>query len=201
MEEELFSGIDLGESVPEGIGEEQVFAYVESSEQETEEREWEILPRGKFSGKLYEPPAIERARYLRNRTREAFESEFAYFKELDETYFPHLQRQGSMNFYPKDTRMVLEELQSRYGNPLVVVNGFRSTKEGYTNAHTAGLAVDVLMTSYEEAKRLCDEAWMLGIRAIGIAGDFEVEEGFVHLDIGPGTTLNYGGRTYRGPGL
>lgn len=201
MEEEMYSGIDLGESVPEGVGEETVFAYIESKDPGAIEEEWIVMPRGEFVSSSYRPPSSERSMYLKNRTREAFESDFAFFDELDEQLFPHLKRQGSLNYYPKDTRMALEILQKQMGRKLFIVNGFRSTKEGYTNAHTAGLAVDVLVHSYEEAKELADMAWMVGFRAIGIAGDFNEGEGFVHLDIGPATFLNYGGKTYRGPAL
>lgn len=199
--EELYSGIDLGEPVPEGIDQKQVYAYVESGENVAEAMDWSVMPRGNIVGGRYEPPTANRKDYLVNRTREAFESDFAFFEELDEKKFPHAPRRGSLNYYAKDMGMVMAMLHARMNRPLLVVNGFRSTREGLTNAHTAGLAVDIGVSSYKEALEIADEAWLLGIRAIGIAGDFEEGDGFVHLDIGPEATLNYGGKTYRGPGL
>lgn len=199
--EELYSGIDMGETVPEQAGKEVVYAYVEESEPMSFADEWEVMPRGKIVGARYEPPTSSRKDYLRSRTREAFESDFVHFEELDENKFPHLERRGSLNYYAKDMRLVMDMLHARLQRRLYVVNGFRSTREGVTNAHTAGIAIDILASSYKDALEVADEAWMLGIRSIGIAGDFEEGQGFVHLDIGPAATLNYGGKTYRGPGL
>lgn len=206
-EEILPSGIPTGEPVPDTIDKDPDIynGYIEEAESVEDEfyKEWLVMPRGKLTTGHYQPPQVGRMDYLRNRTREAFETNFYKFDKIDERYFVHLNRNNSINYYPIDTVRVMSMLSNRLGGKvLYVVNGFRSTKENLTNAHTAGLAMDFMVESYEEAREIADAAYTMGIRAIAIQGEFnEGEEGFVHVDIGPAATWAYDGKAYQGPGL
>lgn len=199
-EEHLDSGIPSGEAIPDTIDQEDIVdEYLETAMELSEK--WVIMPRGKLGNKeFYEPPKIKRADYIKHRTREAFDSEFFKFEPLDKRKFIHIKRNDSLNYYPLDTRLVMNLLYRKMNRPLYVINGFRSTMEGMTNAHTAGLALDFLAETRKEAERLAHAAWSVGIRSIAIQGDFEEGEGFVHVDIGPASGFSFEGKSYQGPG-
>lgn len=206
MEDEfLGSGIPTGEPVPDTIDKEEdiLDGYIEEAE-ETDEafyKDWLVMPRGRLTTGHYQPPQIGRMDYIRNRTREGFETNFYKFEKIDESQFVHLNRNNSINFYPVDTIRVMSMLANRIGKTMYVVNGFRSTKENLTNAHTAGLAMDFMVETYQEAREIADAAYTMGLRAIAIQGEFnDDEEGFVHVDIGPAATWAYDGKAYQGPG-
>lgn len=206
MEEEILgSGMPTGEPVPSTIDKEDVSTsgYLEEAEEEQTIIEWLVMPRGRLTTGYYQPPNVQRMDYIRNRTREAYETNFYKFEKIDERQFVHLNRNNSINYYPMDTIRVMSMLSNRLNNKtLYVVNGFRSTKENLTNAHTAGLAMDFKVESYQEARTIADAAYTMGLRAIAIQGEFnEGEEGFVHVDIGPAATWAYDGKVYRGPGV
>lgn len=199
-EEILGSGISDGEPIPDTIDQENdVDEYVEALNMMDDR--WVVMPRGKLGNKqFYEPPKIKRGDYIKHRTREAFDSEFFKFEPLDKKKFIHIKRNDSLNYYPLDTRLVMNLLYRKVNRPLYVINGFRSTMEGMTNAHTAGLALDFLAHTKKEAEMIAHAAWSVGIRSIAIQGDFEEGEGFVHVDIGPASQFSFEGKSYQGPG-
>lgn len=204
--EEYHGGIDLGEEMPEVLYEPDEEMFVEETVESIPADEFQGMrtrvPKGRMLQNVYYPPEADRKDYLFYRSRENFEREHEGFAPLDGSRFVHLERNPlSLNFYPPDTRRVMEQLQEDLGDERwYITNGYRSTKEGYTNAHTAGLAMDVLVETRDDARRLMDAAYLIGIRAIAIGGEFDAGEGFVHLDIGPKAEWNYGEGSYHGPG-
>lgn len=207
MEEEVYhGGVDLGEEMPEELYDDGQEMEVEEAEvlPEADEKQakYVVLPRGTYLEEYYQPPEIERALYLKERTREAYQTTYEEFEEMDPSRFVHTERNMSVNWYPEDARVAFELVYKKAGiKTWLVVNGTQGTKQGLTSAHTAGLAMDVAVSGYEEARRLADAAYLVGLRAIAIQGCRGDEGGYVHLDIGPAAQWSIDGKVYRGPGI
>ena len=204
--EELGSGIDLNEAPPEELYDEGEGAEVEEASEPLIQQElnsaFTTMPRGSYLESFYRPPEMERALYLRERTKEAYQTDYEEFEEMDESRFMHAERNLSVNLYPRDTRRVMQKIYEKANiGRWMIVNGTQSTRQGLTNAHTAGLAVDVAVKDYAEARRLADAAYMVGCRAIAIQGCQGDNGGYVHIDIGPAAQWAIDGKVYRGPGI
>ena len=83
-----------------------------------------------------------------------------------------------------------------------VISGFRFSNPGQISPHEAGCAIDIFVKDIDEVREIADCAWQLGVRSVGIGGDFEEKRGFIHLDIAPkGNDFMYDGiPIYGGPG-
>lgn len=204
--EEYGTGVDLGEEVPDELYEEGEGMFVEEASVPISKEELTVgyvkMPRGNYLEGHYKPSDIERALYLKERTKEAYQTNYEDFEPVDDEVFVHVERNLSVNLYPKDMRRMMQRVYEKANiGRWYIVNGTQSTRQGLTNAHTAGLAMDVQVKDYEEARRLADAAYMVGCRAIAIQGCQGKDGGYVHIDIGPQAQWAIDGKVYRGPGI
>lgn len=82
-------------------------------------------------------------------------------------------------------------------------SAFRYTLNGRPdlNAHGWGGAIDIGTNGWDHALSVADLAWNLGMRAVQVGGSsLKRGGGFVHVDIGPAGTYDYGYGVYQGPG-
>lgn len=132
-------------------------------------------------------------------------TKFKNFVSLDKQRFihhPHYDGHEG-NLYSPDAKRVFEDLLLKTKKPYFeIISGFRFSENKQLSPHEAGCAMDILVKSVEEAREIADCAWQLGIRSIGIGGDFTRGKGFLHVDICPkGKKFMYDGvPIYGGPG-
>lgn len=153
------------------------------------------VPVGKMKGNYFSTPKYTRDKYIEDRkTSKLFVSKQGY-APLPAHEFIHLAGPQE-NYYPKEARDVFLLLKQRIGlRQVIVVRGYEPMSSNNESSHTVGIAMDIQAKTPEEAIRIADTAWLLGIRSIAIGPRF------VHLDVGPESVWGYDSMpVYRGPG-
>lgn len=143
--------------------------------------------------------------FLHNRVGWARSINYEQFESLNKELFIHQEHYDGHegNLYSPDAKKLFENLLLKTKKPYFeVISGFRFSNQGQISPHEAGCAIDILVREIDEVREIADCAWMLGVRSIGIGGDFEQKKGFIHLDIAPkGDDFMYDGiPIYGGPG-
>lgn len=156
---------------------------------------------GKFQKDKYiANNSMDRINYINEIHRAAERKEYSFFTSLGAPYIKHIDRQYTVNLYFRDWPRVMRNIKNFYGEGMfIVVNGFRSPFELGVNAHSTGLAVDILVESKEEADRLMNAAYLAGVPTIIPVGDIEEGQGHIHLDLAPKPSYAYDAGTYTGP--
>lgn len=156
---------------------------------------------GTFYGSEYTPGEFDsRESFISKVNLIAKKKNYSFMKKLNFDYLIHLDRQYTTNLYFRDWERIMPILKSFYGKGnLYVVNGFRSPFELGVNVHSTGLAMDILVDNKEQAERLMNAAYMVGIPTIIPAGDIRRGQGHVHLDLAPKPDHVYDAGTYTGP--
>lgn len=159
-----------------------------------------VMPRGKVVFHRYVPPEGKRESYFKGRIIEAIQTDFKEYQSFDSAQLHHLFRIETLNFYPKDMRLVLQAFLQYYGaGDLFVIQGFRSPHLHGLSVHSAGLAIDIEARDHQHARKICNAGFRAGIPNIVLGGDFSKGEGYVHLDIAPKETFFYNAGAYLGP--
>lgn len=159
----------------------------------------------RFKGNSIIVPSESREQFLINRVGWARTTIYRNLKPLNKKLFIH---DGSYdgyegNLYSPDAKRLFENLLLKTRKPYFeVISGFRFSNNGQLSPHEAGCAIDILVKNIDEVREIADCAWLLGVRSIGIGGDFNEKNGFIHLDIAPkGKEFQYGELPlYGGPG-
>jgi hypothetical protein len=152
------------------------------------------VPLGKMKGPDFMAPKYIREKYVVDRKQSQLFLDKVGYAPLPSSEFIHLGG-AQENYYAKDARELFMLLKNRLGNrQLVVSRGFEPEPGDYTS-HAVGIAMDIYAATPEEAIRIADTAWLLGIRSISIGPKF------VHVDAGPESVWGYDNlAVYRGPG-
>lgn len=176
--------------------------YIVSPEPEDNETKETILyaPRGKFYPTSYVAPRVGRDGYIQALHQEAITSDYLFYEPLNNARIKHLNRNDSIEFYTIEMRRVLPMFLTYYGKgELFAINAFRSPGKIGIHPHSVGIAIDLKADSKEHADRIMNAAFMAGIPTIIPGGNFETNEGYVHLDIGPKASYTYEAGYYDGP--
>lgn len=176
--------------------------YVVSEEPEATKKEQTIIyaPRGQFYQTSYVVPKVERDAYIRALNEEAVSSDYLFYQPFKNDRIKHINRNDSIDFYTVEMRRVLPLFLNYYGEgDLFVINGFRSPGTIGIHPHSVGIAVDIKVSGKEQADRVMNAAFMAGIPTIIPGGDFDTNEGYVHLDIAPKALYTYEAGLYNGP--
>lgn len=153
-----------------------------------------------YKDKYFPVKDIDRGSYIERVNKEAIEKDYSFFIEIKEDYLIHLDRQFTINYYFRDWGRIIPLLKNSYGEGnFYVVNGFRSPHELGVNVHSTGLAIDILVKNQEEADRLMNAAYLIGIPTIIPAGDIRGGQGHIHLDLAPKAPYVYNSGMYMGP--
>lgn len=157
--------------------------------------------RGYFSENRYHAPQeLSRSEYLQSLYEEGFAFEWDGYRSYSGGQLVHLERSETLNFYHPDFLQALSCFLHYYGKgELQVLSGFRSPHLFKANPHAVGIALDLEAKDSLQAYRIMNAAYMAGIPTIIPGGEFAKNEGFVHLDLAPAATHNYGAGTYEGP--
>ena len=151
-------------------------------------------PIGKFRSQRFLAPKCERSTYTDHRKKTLpFKLKQGY-GPLPSDQFIHT---GNLyeNYYSEEARELFDLLRRKLGySRLIVTRGFEPDTTSLSS-HSIGIAMDIYASTAEEAIRIADTAWEIGIRAIAIGPKF------VHVDAGPESTWGYDNlAVYRGPG-
>lgn len=176
--------------------------YIIEPEETKEETKAGIVfaPRGKFYPTSYLVPRVERNSYIQALQDEAYSSNYSYYQPLNSDRIKHINRNDSIDLYTVEMRRVLPLFLTYYGKGLLfAINGFRSPGTIGVQAHSVGIAIDLKADSHEHADRIMNAAFMSGIPTIIPGGNFDTNEGYVHLDIAPKANYTYEAGYYDGP--
>lgn len=163
-------------------------------ESEDDQNHTYSVPVGKFNGNRFLAPKYVRSIYVHERKQsDDFRVKNGYMP-LPANEFIHLNGPQE-NYYAPESQDVFRALKDRLGyKQLIVVRGYEPDTKNFSS-HSIGIAMDIYAETPEEAIRIADTAWGIGIRAIAIGPRF------VHVDAGPEATWGYGNlAVYRGPG-
>jgi len=158
-----------------------------------------------FKGGFIRPSGMTRESFLTERIGWGRSTDYSGLESLDKSRFIHSEHYDGHegNLYSPDAKSIFESLLLKVKKPYFeVVSGFRYSEEGLLSPHEAGCAIDIWVKDLEEVREIADCAWVMGIRSIAIGGNFEKQQGFIHLDICPkGKDFGYDGVSiYGGPG-
>lgn len=197
--------LELGESMHSDYGHLQNFLTEEGKKIDNIFKEKFNYRPVSFVGNILRKHSEERSTFLLNRVGWARSSNYSGLVALDKNRFIHQHHYDGYegNLYSPDAKRAFENLLLKTKKPYFeVVSGFRFSNPGQLSPHEAGCAIDIHVKDLDEVRELADCAWVLGIRSIGIGGDFEQNKGFIHLDIAPkGKDFMYDGLPiYGGPG-
>lgn len=158
-------------------------------------------PKGYFSLNKYHPPQnIAREDYLHALSLDMQASDWPNYGPYTSPRVIHRDRIDSLNFYHPDLLRALENFFSYYGGGILyVINGFLSPQKMGATPHSLGIAIDIEAKDNAASYRIMNAAYMSGIPTIIPGGDFARGEGYVHLDLAPKATHNYGAGVYDGP--
>ncbi|MES9681817.1 phage tail tip lysozyme [Gottfriedia acidiceleris] len=164
------------------------------TEQKTTKEYSYQVPIGKMKGSNFTAPKYIREKYVTDRKQTKMFLDKVGYAPLPQSEFIHLGG-AQENYYSKEARELFMNLKVRLGyRQLVISRGFEPEPGDYTS-HSVGIAMDVYAGTPEEAIRIADTAWLLGIRSISIGPKF------VHIDAGPESVWGYDNlAVYRGPG-
>lgn len=156
--------------------------------------------RGRFYIDSYVHPDVPRDLYIRDMHSEITRTRYKDFKELNGHSIRHSDQTGSLNFYFKDLIDALIIMKRYYGpDNLYIINGFRHPEEVGINPHGVGIAVDIHVKNWEQARRVMNAAHIAGIPTIIPSGEIEKGLGHIHLDIAPPANYIYDAGAYTGP--
>lgn len=158
-------------------------------------------PRGMITKrKFYVINDVSKEDYIISRNIENRNNKYEEFRPFHNNQLIHLDRIDTLNYYPIDMHKVLKLFLEYYGEGnLFVINGFLSAKITGVNAHSVGLAVDILAEDNTQAKKIANAAYATGIKNIVYGGNFNNGNGYVHIDICPEDKFSYGQGVYQGP--
>lgn len=152
------------------------------------------VPIGKINGMRFSAPKYVRGIYVHERKQSnEFRAREGYMP-LPAHEFIHLNGPQE-NYYAPEALKLFSILRDRLGyKQLIVVRGYEPDTEN-SSSHSLGIAMDIYVETPEEAIKIADTAWGMGIRAIAIGPKF------VHVDAGPEATWGYDNlAVYHGPG-
>lgn len=166
---------------------------------------YEYRPVLKADGSLSYNNFASRRHFLINRIGWGRSTKYMGYQKLDpKRFIHHCEFDGfEGNLYSPDAAEVFNLLMKEVGaKKFEIISGFRFSEEGLLSPHEAGCAIDILVKNFDEARKIADCAWMMGIKSVAIGGDFNNGEGFIHVDIAPkGNRYGYGYLPiYEGPG-
>lgn len=157
-------------------------------------------PRGKFYPTSYLPPRVERDSYIQALHEEALITKYSHYKSLNNDRITHINRLDSIDFYTEEMRRIIPMFLTYYGKgQLFAINSFRSPGAIGVHPHSVGIAIDLVAENREHADRIMNAAFMTGIPTIIPGGNFDTNEGYVHLDIAPKAKYIYEAGYYDGP--
>ncbi|UOE58078.1 transglycosylase SLT domain-containing protein [Cytobacillus oceanisediminis] len=153
------------------------------------------VPVGKIKGNYFQAPDYIREKYVSDRKLSRLFAEKVDYAPLPSSEFIHLSGPQE-NYYAPEAQEVFSLLKARLGyRQLVVARGYEPLGESNDSSHSIGIAMDIFAPTAEEAIRIADTAWLLGVRSIAIGPKF------VHVDVGPESVWGYDNLAeYRGPG-
>ncbi|MFE4029160.1 transglycosylase SLT domain-containing protein [Priestia sp. YIM B13551] len=153
------------------------------------------VPVGVVKGDYFRAPKSLRDTYVEDRKQSKLFIELTNYAPLPTNEFIHLSGPQE-NYYAPEAREVFKLLRNRLGyGQMVVTRGFEPLVDSNDSSHSVGIAMDIYAPTAQEALRIADTAWLLGVRSIAIGPKF------VHVDTGPEATWGYDNLAiYRGPG-
>lgn len=158
------------------------------------------VPKGRFYSDAYVHPDVPRDIYIRDVYAHAQETRYDGYEAFESDSIHHSDLMGGINFYHPVLIRVLPIMKSYYGQGhLYIINGFRHAEEVGVNSHATGLAVDIHVTSQDQARRLMSAAYIAGIPTILPVGNAQDGSGHVHLDMAPPADFTYDSGKYSGP--
>ncbi len=98
-------------------------------------------------------------------------------------------KETSENAMQPEFMVLLQQLRNRYGKPIVITSGYRSSRHSIEarkvqlGAHAQGIACDVAVSG-ADAQMLVKLALDLGFTGIGVSQKSGASR-FIHLDIAP----------------
>lgn len=208
----IMADIKMDELVYDGEGEMMHDEYVHPGELSQAERAVDNYFRStypyqeiKSDGSSLKWKDYKRQEFLAMRIGWGRTTKFENYVPLNKKRFLHQPHYDGYegNLYSPDAKRVFERLLLKTKKPYFeIISGFRFSEDKQLSPHEAGCAMDILVKDTEEAREIADCAWQVGIRSIGIGGDFAKGKGFIHIDICPkGKDFMYDGvPIYGGPG-
>lgn len=152
------------------------------------------VPLGKIKGSSFVAPKYIRSQYVSDRKQSQSFVEKIGYAPLPFDEFIHMGGPQE-NYYSSEAREMFLYLKDRLGYSQLVVSRGYEPEYGDNSSHSVGIAMDIYAATPDEAIRIADTAWLLGIRSIAIGPKF------VHVDAGPEAVWGYGTlAVYRGPG-
>lgn len=152
------------------------------------------VPLGKMKSSTFIAPKYIRNQYVADRKQSQSFVEKVDYAPLPSNEFIHMGS-PSENYYSSEARELFMYLKDRLGYDQLVVSRGYEPESGDNSSHSVGIAMDVYVATPDEAIRIADMAWLLGIRSIAIGPKF------VHVDAGPEAVWGYENlAVYRGPG-
>lgn len=152
------------------------------------------VPLGKMKGPTFMAPKYIREKYIPDRKQSQLFIQKVDYAPLPVNEFVHLGG-AHENYYSKEARQLFLLLKNKLGNKQIIVSRGYEPNSNDFSSHSVGIAMDVYAGSPQEAIRIADTAWLLGVRSIAIGPNF------VHIDVGPESVWGYDNlAVYKGPG-